>query len=107
MEDYPYLAHALAEVLEEYRTRRRLSKSALADLAHIQRNYLLDLLAARKKPTLNAVFLLCRALHVHPSVFVRDLTKIMQQEKAEEFSQIATISDDDLANDFFDQNLRL
>lgn len=40
MQVYPYLAEALAEVIEALRTERGMTKSSLAERASLERRYL-------------------------------------------------------------------
>ena len=69
MENYPFLADALAETIEELRRERGLTKTALADFAALQRFYLLNIEKKTNRPTVNAVFFICDALSIRPSDF--------------------------------------
>lgn len=98
MENYPHLSAALAKSLEQWRLKQRLSKAALADLAGVQRNYLNEVLTEKKKPTLNFIFLLCKALHVHPVTFITSVTDEMSRMREASRSEK---SPEELANAFF------
>lgn len=69
MENYPFLAEALAETIEELRLERGLTKTALADFAALQRFYLLNIEKKTNRPTANALFFICDALSIRPSEF--------------------------------------
>ena len=79
MREYPHLSEALAQILEEYRIERGMSKSALADFAAIQRKYLFEIGQKQKKPTVNAIFSLCEALRVEPDEFFRQVVARMKE----------------------------
>ena len=70
MKDYPYLSEAVAAVLRHKREESGLSKRKLAELADIERVYLIHLEKGEKRPTLNALFYLCDALGLDPEEFV-------------------------------------
>lgn len=48
MRVYPGLSEAVAEVIEILRKERKMTKTALADFAGIERCYLLDILNGKK-----------------------------------------------------------
>ena len=77
MRVYPGLSEAVAEVIEILRKERKMTKTALADFAGIERCYLLDILNGKKKPTLNIIFSICDALHIHPNQFINLVTNKM------------------------------
>lgn len=69
MREYPYLAQAISEIMESMRTEKGMSKSALADFACLERRYLREIEQGEKKPTVNALYCICEALGVPPSMF--------------------------------------
>jgi len=71
MEKYPRLNEAIANVLRERREAQGLSKRKLAELAWLERVYIIQLEQGTKQPTLNALFYLSEALGLPPSEFVK------------------------------------
>lgn len=69
MREYPYLAEALGQVLEIYRTKSLKTKTAIADFSGLERRYLREIERGAKKPTVNAVYSICEALEVSPVEF--------------------------------------
>lgn len=70
MEKYPHLNAAVANVLRQRREALQLSKRKLAELAQIERVYIISLEKGTKQPTLNALFYLSEALNLRPTEFV-------------------------------------
>ena len=83
MENYPFLAEALAQTIEELRQTRGLTKTALADFAALQRFYLLNIEKKTNRPTANALFFICDALSIRPSDFFRMVEQKMEALKKE------------------------
>lgn len=71
MREYPYLAQAIGTVIEIIRKDRKLTKSALAEFAWLERRYLREIEQGEKKPTVNAIYSICEALQVSPVEFFR------------------------------------
>ena len=71
MEKYPQLNDAIANVLRERRETLGLSKRKLAEMAWLERVYIIQLEKGAKQPTLNALFYLSEALGLQPSELVR------------------------------------
>ena len=71
MEKYPLLNEAIANILRERRESLGLSKRKLAELAWLERVYIIQLEQGKKQPTLNALFFLSEALGLQPSCFVK------------------------------------
>ena len=71
MEKYPLLREAIANILRIRRESLGLSKRKLAELAWMERVYIIHLEQGAKQPTLNALFYLSEALGLRPSDFVR------------------------------------
>lgn len=67
MEDYPLLNQALARILKAKREELNLSKRKLAEAASLERVYLIQLEKGEKRPTVNALFFLSRALGMKAS----------------------------------------
>lgn len=78
MEEYPYLNEALANVLQRRREALDLSKRRLAELAHLERVYIIQLERGDKRPTLNALFYLCDALAITPQELLREVEAEME-----------------------------
>ena len=83
MENYPLLAEALAETIEELRLERGLTKTALADFAALQRFYLLNIEKKTNRPTANALFFICDALSIRPSDFFLLVEQKMERMREE------------------------
>ena len=81
MENYPYLSESIANVLEIIRKERGMSKTALADFAGTRRSYILEIVKGQKKPTVNIIFHLCKALHISPVDFFRRVEEEMEKRK--------------------------
>lgn len=82
MEDYPYLIDAVSHVLTRLREDAGLSKRRLAEIAGIDRVYLLQIEQGKYRPTLNSIFLIADALGLSPALLV-DLIRQEQQKLSE------------------------
>lgn len=85
MEDYPYLIEAISHVLTRLRENAGLSKRRLAEIAGIDRVYLLQIEQGKYRPTLNSVFFIADALGLPPGLLV-DLIRQEQQKLSEKTS---------------------
>ena len=56
MKEYPKLNEALANILRSRREELKLSKRKLAELAYLERTYVIQLEQGKKRPTLNALY---------------------------------------------------
>lgn len=85
MEEYPYLSRAIGISIENMRKSRRMTKTALADLACLERRYLREIEQGTKKPTVNAVYFICDALQLSPCEFFNlvemERQKLLKQSK--------------------------
>ncbi|WP_353936903.1 helix-turn-helix transcriptional regulator [uncultured Desulfovibrio sp.] len=81
MQVYPYLAEALAEVIEALRTERGMTKSSLAERASLERRYLREIEQRLKRPTVNAVYAICDALEVPPEDFFQRVSREIEKKK--------------------------
>lgn len=70
MEDYPYLIEAISHVITRLREEAGLSKRKLAEIAGIDRVYLLQIEQGKYRPTLNSIFLIADALGLSPAMLV-------------------------------------
>ncbi|WP_291356686.1 helix-turn-helix transcriptional regulator [Desulfovibrio sp.] len=61
----------MGNIIEVLRKDRRLTKSALAEFAWLERRYLREIERGEKKPTVNAIYSICEALRVSPVEFFR------------------------------------
>ena len=75
MENVPNLLKAVAKVVTKLREKRGLSKRKLADMAQIDRVYLLQIEQGKYRLTLNALFLLANGLGMQPSELVAHIEK--------------------------------
>ena len=64
MKEYPYLSQAIGNAIEIFRKDKKMTKSALAEFAWLERRYLREIEQGGKKPTVNAVYSICEALGV-------------------------------------------
>ena len=71
MKEYPYLSQAIGNTIEVLRKDRKMTKSALAEFAWLERGYLLEIEQGDKRPTVNAVYSICEALKISPPEFFR------------------------------------
>ena len=71
MEKYPLLNEAIARILRSKREAQGLSKRKLAELAWLERVYIIQLEKGTRRPTLNALFYISEALGLQPSELVR------------------------------------
>lgn len=69
MKEYPYLSQAIGNAIEIFRKDKKMTKSALAEFAWLERRYLREIEQGAKKPTVNAVYSICEALNVSPLEF--------------------------------------
>lgn len=83
MNDYPFLTMAIKNVLTRKREELNLSKRKLAELAQLERVYIIQLEQGTKRPTLNAIFFLCNALQISPSEFIGEVETEMKRLKEE------------------------
>ena len=70
MEDYKYLNEAITNVIKRLRQSAGLSQQKLADLAGIDRLYVLQLERGKFRPTLNSIFFLARGFGLAPQTLV-------------------------------------
>lgn len=71
MQEYPYLAQAMGNIIEVIRKDRNMTKSALAEFSWLERRYLREIEQGEKKPTVNAIYSICEALRISPVEFFR------------------------------------
>ena len=83
MEEYPHLNEALRPVLTRRREALGLSKRRLAELAQLERVYIIQLEQGKKRPTLNAIFYLCDALGMTRMEFMSEIEAEMEQLRRE------------------------
>ena len=77
MKEYPYLSQAIGNTIEVLRKDRKMTKSALAEFAWLERRYLLEIEQGDKRPTVNAVYSICAALKISPPEFFRKVEEEM------------------------------
>ena len=77
MKEYPYLSRAIGNTIEVLRKDRKMTKSALAEFAWLERRYLLEIEQGDKRPTVNAVYSICEALKISPPEFFRKVEEEM------------------------------
>lgn len=76
MQDYPGLKAAIASTLQRLREERALSKRQMAQKALLERVYLIQLEKGQKRPSVNALFYICKALNIRPS----EILKMIEDE---------------------------
>ncbi len=77
MKEYPHLSQAIGNTIEVLRKDRKMTKSALAEFAWLERRYLLEIEQGDKRPTVNAVYSICEALKISPPEFFRKVEEEM------------------------------
>lgn len=91
MKDYSHLSEAVSAVLRHRREEIGLSKRKLAEMAGIERVYLIHLERGDKRPTPNALFCLCDALELEPDEFVRlvkeEVRRLAQESDTGKYSE--------------------
>ena len=83
MKEYPHLSQAIGNVIEIFRKDKKMTKSALAEFAWLERRYLREIEQGDKKPTVNAVYSICEALNVSPLEFFKKVEEEIERLKAE------------------------
>lgn len=83
MKDYPKLNQAIAYVLKAKREQLNLSKRKLAELAQLERVYLIQLEKGEKRPTVNALFYLSEALGMKASEMLRLVEEVLDKNLLE------------------------
>jgi transcriptional regulator with XRE-family HTH domain len=79
MKEYPHLSQAIGNAIETFRKDRKMTKSALAEFAWLERRYLREIEMGDKKPTVNAVYSICEALNVSPLDFFRKVEEEIEK----------------------------
>lgn len=76
MKDYPKLNQAIANVLKAKREELNFSKRKLAEMASLERVYLIQLEKGEKRPTVNALFYISEALGMKPN----EMLKLIEED---------------------------
>ncbi|NQU32090.1 MAG: helix-turn-helix transcriptional regulator [Bacteroidetes bacterium] len=71
------LSQAFGNVLRIYRTKAGISQEKLAEFADLDRTYISLLERGLRKPSLNIVFNLSKALNVKPHQLIEEVEKLM------------------------------
>lgn len=83
MEDYPGLKDAIATTLRNLREAGNMSKRQMAQKALLERVYLIQLENGRKRPSLNALFHISKALQIRPSEMVKMIEDELERTAGE------------------------
>ena len=75
MDDYPYLVAATSRVITRLREDAGLSKRKFAELASIDRSYLVQIEQGKYRPTLNSIFHMAGALGMSAAELVHQIEK--------------------------------
>lgn len=67
------IENIFGEILRKHRKEHKLSQEDLALNAEIDRSFLSEIERGIRKPTINTVFALCYALHIKPSVLIKEV----------------------------------
>ena len=73
MDNFPNLLDAVARIVTRHRENAGLSKRKLAELAHVDRVYLLQIEQGKYRLTLNTVFYLANALGISAADLVAEI----------------------------------
>ncbi|QWG76921.1 MULTISPECIES: helix-turn-helix domain-containing protein [Bacillus cereus group] len=68
-------------VLQEYRLNSKMSQEELAFNSGLDRTYISLLERGKRKPTINTLFALARALKVNPSQLIEELEEKLSNPK--------------------------
>ncbi|MEB9851326.1 helix-turn-helix transcriptional regulator [Bacillus cereus] len=67
------IEQTFGNVLQEYRLNSKMSQEELAFNSGLDRTYISLLERGKRKPTINTLFALARALKVNPSQLIKEL----------------------------------
>ncbi|MDR0466265.1 MAG: helix-turn-helix domain-containing protein [Deltaproteobacteria bacterium] len=65
------MSQAIGNTIEIFRKDKKMTKTALAEFAWLERRYLMEIVQGDKRPTVNAVYSICTALNISPLEFFR------------------------------------
>ncbi|EDZ58060.1 transcriptional regulator, XRE family [Bacillus cereus H3081.97] len=68
-------------VLQEYRLNSKMSQEELAFNSELDRTYISLLERGKRKPTINTVFALSKALKINPSQLIKELKEKLSNQK--------------------------
>ncbi|AEW55295.1 helix-turn-helix transcriptional regulator [Bacillus cereus group sp. RP29] len=68
-------------VLQEYRLNSKMSQEELAFNSELDRTYISLLERGKRKPTINTVFALSKALKINPSQLIKELEEKLSNQK--------------------------
>ncbi|PGZ48988.1 transcriptional regulator [Bacillus anthracis] len=68
-------------VLQEYRLNSKMSQEELAFNSELDRTYISLLERGKRKPTINTVFTLSKALKINPSQLIKELEEKLSNQK--------------------------
>jgi transcriptional regulator with XRE-family HTH domain len=74
------IENIFGEILRIHRKERKLSQEDLALNAEIDRSFLSEIERGIRKPTINTVFALCYALHIKPSVLIKEVEEEYERQ---------------------------
>ncbi len=69
------------EMLKKYRKQASLSQEELAHLCSLDRTYISLLERGKRRPTLNTIFTIAKALQINPSTIVQDVEKAYEDNR--------------------------
>ncbi|MGG5787510.1 helix-turn-helix transcriptional regulator [Bacillus cereus] len=68
-------------VLQEYRLNSKMSQEELAFNSGLDRTYISLLERGKRKPTINTLFALSKALKINPSQLIKELEEKLSNQK--------------------------
>ncbi|MGG5791094.1 helix-turn-helix domain-containing protein [Bacillus nitratireducens] len=75
------IEQTFGNVLQEYRLNSKMSQEELAFNSGLDRTYISLLERGKRKPTINTLFALARALKVNPSQLIKKLEEKLSNPK--------------------------
>ncbi|HDX9588229.1 TPA: helix-turn-helix transcriptional regulator [Bacillus pseudomycoides] len=67
-------------VLQEHRLKSKMSQEELAFNSGLDRTYISLLERGKRKPTINTLFSLSKALNIHPSQLIKELEQRLSRQ---------------------------
>jgi transcriptional regulator with XRE-family HTH domain len=77
-DDLLELDEAISIVLRKHRKMSKLSQEQLAHESGLDRTYISFLERGLRKPTIHTIFRLCGSLGINPSIFIREVEKLIE-----------------------------
>lgn len=79
--DFLSIEQTFGTVLQEYRLNSKMSQEELAFNSGLDRTYISLLERGKRKPTINTLFALSKALKINPSQLIKELEEKLSNQK--------------------------